>query len=66
MEIHTDRRGPLSGRVVLVTGASRGIGAAIATTLAHAGTRLVMTHRDSAEGANEVRRALPGEGHRIV
>lgn len=66
METHTDRLRPLSGQVALVTGASRGIGAAIATTLAHAGARLVMTHRDSAEGANEVRRALPGDGHRIV
>lgn len=66
METHTDRLRPLSGQVALVTGASRGIGAAIATTLAHAGARLVMTHRDSAEDANEVRRALPGDGHRIV
>lgn len=57
---------PLGGHVALVTGASRGIGAAIATTLAATGARVVLTHRDSAVGAHEVREALPGQGHRVV
>ena len=61
-----DEGRPLSGQVAVVTGGSRGIGAAIARKLAGAGARLVLTHRDSAEGAREVRASLPGEGHRIV
>jgi NAD(P)-dependent dehydrogenase (short-subunit alcohol dehydrogenase family) len=39
----------LSGRVALVTGASRGIGKAIATGLASAGADIVMCSRDSQE-----------------
>ena len=36
---------PLAGRVALVTGASRGIGAATALALAHAGAHVVLTAR---------------------
>lgn len=39
-------RGPLEGRVALVTGASRGIGAACAIALAKAGAHVVLTGRD--------------------
>ncbi len=54
----------LAGRVALVTGGSRGIGAATAMALADAGARVIVTHRDSEEGARRVVRALPGAGHR--
>ncbi len=56
----------LEGKVALVTGASRGIGAATARVLAEAGARVVLTHRDSAEGAAEVLASLSGTGHRVV
>ncbi|MGK5682153.1 SDR family NAD(P)-dependent oxidoreductase [Actinoplanes sp. URMC 104] len=36
----------LTGRVVLLTGASRGIGRAIALAFAHAGATLALSHRD--------------------
>ena len=58
--------GELDGRVALVTGASRGIGAATARALAKAGARVIITHRDSAEGAEETLGSLEGEGHRVI
>ena len=56
----------LEGRVALVTGGSRGIGAAIAHVLAGAGARVVVTHRDSEAGARSVVAELPGDGHRYA
>lgn len=55
---------PLSGRVALVSGGSRGIGAATAHALARAGATVLITHRDSEEGARSVVASLPGDGHR--
>src|ERR1700761_1748975 len=40
--------GSLDGKVIIVTGASRGIGAAAATALAKAGATVVLTARDKA------------------
>lgn len=51
---------PLSGRVVLVTGGTRGIGRAIAGDLAGAGMRVVLTGRD-ADRATEAARSLAAE-----
>jgi 3-oxoacyl-[acyl-carrier protein] reductase len=48
----------LSGRVVLVTGSSRGIGRAIALDLARAGAEVVVHHRDNAAAANAVREEI--------
>jgi len=49
-----------------VTGASRGIGRAIAQAFAAAGDRVAVHHRDSAALAAEVLAGLPGAGHAVV
>jgi 3-oxoacyl-[acyl-carrier protein] reductase len=56
----------MSGRAVLVTGASRGIGRAIALAFANLGDRVAVHHRDSARLAEDVLAALPGSGHTVV
>lgn len=57
---------PLARQVALVTGGSRGIGAATARALAAAGARVVITHRDSEAGARAVVATLAGGGHRCA
>jgi 3-oxoacyl-[acyl-carrier protein] reductase len=56
----------MSGRAVLITGASRGIGRAIAREFAAAGDRVAIHHRDSAELAEDLLASLPGVGHVVV
>lgn len=56
----------LKDKTALVTGASRGIGRAIARTLAGAGARVAVHYRENREAAEAVRRELPGSGHAIV
>jgi NAD(P)-dependent dehydrogenase (short-subunit alcohol dehydrogenase family) len=51
---------------VLITGASRGIGRAIAEGFARAGDRVAIHHRDSADLAGQVLAGLPGTGHTVV
>ncbi|MDA8147086.1 MAG: SDR family oxidoreductase [Thermaerobacter sp.] len=56
---------PLGGRVALVTGGSRGIGAATVRELARLGARVAVNHRNSREAATAVLdevRAAGGEG----
>ncbi|WP_438344480.1 SDR family NAD(P)-dependent oxidoreductase [Methylorubrum populi] len=54
----------LAGKRALVTGASRGIGAAIALALAERGADVAITYERSAERAEEVVRAIESKGRR--
>jgi 3-oxoacyl-[acyl-carrier protein] reductase len=56
----------MAGRAVLVTGGSRGIGAAAARAFAQAGERVAVHYGSAREAAEEVRAALPGDGHVVV
>jgi NAD(P)-dependent dehydrogenase (short-subunit alcohol dehydrogenase family) len=50
----------------LVTGASRGIGRAVAQAFAERGDRVAVHHRDSARLASDVAAGLAGAGHVVV
>ena len=53
---------PLAGQVALVTGASRGIGRAIALQLAEAGAEVVVNYASSADAAEQVVSAISAAG----
>src|SRR3954447_7631512 len=56
----------LAGKVAVVTGASKGIGAAIAVQLAQAGAAVVVNYSSSKEGADRVVGEITGNGGRAV
>lgn len=56
----------MTGRRVLVTGASRGVGRAVAVAFAAAGDRVAVHHRDSPELAAGTLGLMAGDGHLVV
>ena len=58
------RRAPLQGKVALVTGASRGIGAAAAKRLAQSGAAVVINYHQNQEAAQKVLEKVEADGGR--
>jgi 3-oxoacyl-[acyl-carrier protein] reductase len=58
--------GKLTGKVAIVTGASKGIGAGIAKGLADAGAAVVVNYSSSKEGADRVVAEIEGKGGRAI
>ena len=56
----------LEGRVVLVTGASSGIGRAIALAAARAGADVALTYRENERGARQVEEEIRAVGVRVA
>ena len=56
----------LDNRVAVITGSSRGIGAATARKLASEGARVVLNHRNSPDQAHEVAEAIRSSGGEVT
>jgi 3-oxoacyl-[acyl-carrier protein] reductase len=56
----------LQGKIAVITGSSRGIGAAIAKELAAQGAAVVLNHRDSAAQAETVAAEIAAAGGQAV
>lgn len=57
---------PLTGKIALVTGASRGIGASVALQLAKAGTDVAINYRSKGPRAQEIAVAIESLGRRSL
>src|SRR5918993_3304396 len=57
---------PLTNRVALVTGASRGLGAAIATSLARSGAKVAVNYFGSPEKAEHVASQIRSSGGQAI
>lgn len=55
-----------TGKIALVTGASRGIGRAVAQEFSRRGARVAVHYNSGAEGARETLASLTGEGHLTI
>ncbi|MEM9929095.1 MAG: SDR family NAD(P)-dependent oxidoreductase [Bacteroidota bacterium] len=55
-----------TNKTVLVTGSSKGVGAATARIMAQAGARVCVHYRGDAAGAKSVLAELPGAGHTML
>jgi len=64
-QVHVNAEGPLAGKVALVTGASRGIGEAIAARLAMEGAKVVISARTLEPGESRLPGALSATVARI-
>jgi len=63
-----NKENTLSGKIALVTGASRGIGKAIALSLGESGAEVIVNYSSSEEKANEVVKAIQeagGKAHKL-
>src|SRR5215813_9707050 len=58
--------GRLAGKVAIVTGASKGIGAAIAKQLASEGARVVVNYASSKKGADQVVSEIARDGGKAI
>src|ERR1700746_1336025 len=56
----------LSEKVAIVTGASKGIGAEIATELGAAGARVAVNYSSDREGAERVAQAITSNGSKAI
>ena len=56
----------LEGKVAIVTGGARGIGAAIARRLSHGGASILITYSRSAGAADDLCASLPGDAFAIA
>jgi len=55
----------LEGKIVLVTGGSRGIGRGIAKLFSEAGAKVALTYQSNEAAAQETLKELKGSGHKI-
>src|ERR1700683_5280788 len=66
MALQAERNAPLTGKVALVTGGSRGMGAAIAKRLAADGARVAITYSKGADAASSVVKEIERGGGKAL